>query len=62
MMERVISLVDMNNKFYREPELSLSLGSATSEPGLPLQKVISLADKTMYSNKGLYYRRRREDQ
>jgi diguanylate cyclase (GGDEF)-like protein len=62
MMERVVSLVDMNNKFYREPELSLSLGSATSEPGLPLQKVISMADKTMYSNKGLYYRRRREDQ
>jgi diguanylate cyclase (GGDEF)-like protein len=61
MMERVVSLVDMNNKFYREPELSLSLGSATSEPGLPLQKVISMADKTMYSNKGLYYRRRRED-
>jgi diguanylate cyclase (GGDEF)-like protein len=62
MMERVVSLVEMNNKFYREPELSLSLGSATSEPGLPLEKVISLADKTMYSNKGQYYRRRSEDQ
>ena len=62
MMERVVSLVEMNNKFYREPELSLSLGSATSEPGLPLEKVISLADKTMYSNKGQYYRRRMEDQ
>ena len=62
MMERVISLVEMNNKFYREPELSLSLGAATSGPGLPLEKVVSLADKTMYSNKGQYYRRRREDQ
>jgi len=61
MMDRVESLVVMNNKFYREPELSLSLGSATSEPGLQLEKVISMADNAMYSNKGLYYRRRKED-
>ena len=62
MMDRVESLVEMNNKFYREPELSFSLGSATSEPGLPLERVISLADNEMYNNKGQYYRRRREDQ
>jgi diguanylate cyclase (GGDEF)-like protein len=61
MMERVESLVEMNNKFYREPELSLSLGSATSAPGMPLEKVISMADTTMYTNKGQYYRRRKED-
>ncbi len=61
IMERLESLVVMNNKFYREPELSLSSGSATSEPGLPLEKVISMADDAMYSNKGLYYRRRKED-
>jgi len=61
MMERVESLVEMNNKFYREPELSLSLGSSTSAPGIPLEKVISLADKTMYTNKGQYYHRRKED-
>jgi diguanylate cyclase (GGDEF)-like protein len=61
MMERVESLVEMNNKFYREPELSLSLGSATSQPGLPLEKVISLADTSMYKYKGQYYRRRKED-
>jgi len=61
LMERIQSLVIMNNKYYREPELSLSLGAATSEPGISLEKVISLADDAMYSNKGLYYRRRRED-
>jgi diguanylate cyclase (GGDEF)-like protein len=61
MMERVESLVVMNNKFYREPELSFSLGSATSEPGVSLEKVISMADTTMYTNKGQYYRRRKED-
>jgi diguanylate cyclase (GGDEF)-like protein len=62
LMERVESLVVMNNKYYREPELSLSLGTATSEPGLSLEKVISLADDAMYKYKGQYYRRRREDQ
>jgi len=62
LMERVESLVVMNNKFYREPELSFSLGTSTSEPGVSLEKVISLADNAMYNNKGQYYRRRREDQ
>ena len=61
LMERVESLVVMNNKFYREPELSFSLGTATSEPGLSLERIITLADGAMYANKGQYYRRRRED-
>ena len=62
IMERVESLVVMNNKFYREPELSFSLGTATSAPGLSLERVISQADHAMYSYKGQYYRSRREDQ
>ena len=61
MIERVQSLAVMNNKFYREPALSLSLGAATSTPELSLQKVISLADDAMYRNKGLFHHRRRED-
>jgi len=61
VMERIQSLVAMNNKYYREPELSLSFGAATSKPGLSLEKVISLADDAMYRNKGLYHRRRKED-
>ena len=61
LMERIQSLVTMNNKYYREPELSLSLGAATSRPGVSLERVISLADNAMYRNKGLYHHRRRED-
>ena len=61
MVERVKSLVEMNNKFYREPALSLSLGAATSTPGRSLQKVISLADDEMYQNKGIFHRRRKDD-
>jgi len=61
VMERIQSLVAMNNKYYREPELSLSIGASTSEPGITLERVISLADDAMYNNKGMYHRRRKED-
>lgn len=61
MMERIQSLVAMNNKYYHEPQLSLSLGAAVSAPGLSLEKVISLADDEMYKNKGQFHRRRKED-
>lgn len=61
LMERIQSLVIMNNKFYRDPELSLSIGAAVSAPGLPLEKVVSMADNEMYKNKGLYHRRRKDD-
>ena len=60
-IERVQSLVKMNNKYYRDPELSLSLGAASSESGLSLEKVISLADDAMYRDKGLFHHRRKED-
>lgn len=59
--ERIDSLIVLNNKYYREPQLSISLGAATSRPGLSLEKVISMADDAMYAQKGLHYHRRRED-
>jgi len=58
---RLQELVALNNKFYREPELSISLGTATSQPGLSLEKVISLADYAMYANKAQRHRRRSTD-
>ena len=61
-VQRVEMLVVLNNKFYRDPELSISLGAATSQPGLPLEKVISQADNTMYRSKSRFYHRRRSDQ
>ena len=54
-------LVALNNKYYREPELSISLGYATSTPDTPLVKVINLADDEMYRSKGEYHRRRSDD-
>ncbi|MEW6085619.1 MAG: GGDEF domain-containing protein [Chloroflexota bacterium] len=61
MVARLESLVVMNNKYYREPELSLSIGTATSAPGISLLKSISLADDEMYKSKGVFHRRRRDD-
>jgi diguanylate cyclase (GGDEF)-like protein len=60
-LDRIQALVELNNKYYRDPELSMSLGVATSRTGLSLEKVISLADDAMYQDKGKHHRRRRND-
>ena len=60
-IEHIRVLIGLNNKYYREPELSLSLGTATSRPDLSLEKVISIADDAMYRDKGEHHRRRRDD-
>jgi diguanylate cyclase (GGDEF)-like protein len=59
---RLQELVALNNKYYREPELSISLGAATSRPGISLEKVISEADDAMYYSKAELHRRRSTDQ
>jgi len=61
-IRHIHALVELNNKYYREPELSFAAGAATSRGGLSLEKVIGLADDEMYKNKGEHYRRRRGDQ
>jgi len=60
-LQRVQILEELNNKFYRSPELSISLGGATRQPGLTLERVISLADNAMYKSKSRHYHRRRSD-
>lgn len=60
-LKQIQALVDINNKYYREPILSLSCGAATSKPGMYLAKVIQLADDAMYNSKAEHHRRRRDD-
>jgi diguanylate cyclase (GGDEF)-like protein len=62
LLQRIQMLVGLNNKFYPETELSISLGAATSRPDLKLEKVISQADDAMYQSKSHHYRRRRSDE
>lgn len=60
-LRQIQMLVNLNNKYYREPELSVSAGAATSKRNINLEKVISLADDAMYYNKGEHHRRRKDD-
>ena len=57
-MERIGSLVRLNNKFYGEPHLSLSLGVSTSDKTESLETAMRLADDDMYQNKREHHRRR----
>ena len=50
-IERLRNLVNMNNKYYRRPVLSIAFGAATRRPGTSLEKVMNLADDAMYLNK-----------
>ncbi len=60
-IKQVHALMEINNKYYREPILSISIGAATSQPGMNMERVIQLADDAMYKNKAEYHRRRKED-
>jgi diguanylate cyclase (GGDEF)-like protein len=60
-IKHIEALVELNNTYYREPELSFAAGASASREGLSLEKVIGLADDAMYRNKGEHYRRRRDD-
>jgi len=60
-LQRMEMLVVLNNKFYRDPELSISIGAATRQAGLSLEKVISQADNAMYRSKSRHFHRRRND-
>ena len=55
-LERVRRLIELNNKFYQGPPLSLSLGAATGNPGDSLEAVQRQADDRMYVEKRHYHR------
>lgn len=59
--KQIQTLVAMNNKYYREPELSVSVGVSTSVPGISLEKVIGMADDAMYRHKHESHHRRKDD-
>jgi diguanylate cyclase (GGDEF)-like protein len=50
-IERIESLVSLNNKFYGQPELKISLGISTGETGSELDAVMRNADNEMYRAK-----------
>jgi diguanylate cyclase (GGDEF)-like protein len=48
-------LVEVNNQYYPDYELSLSTGVATSQPGERLEAVVKRADMLMLGQKRAYY-------
>ena len=55
MVERVQSLIALNNQFYNGPALSLAMGCATSRPGERLEATVSRADEQMFVAKREFY-------
>ena len=54
-LERIRSLIPLNNKYYQGPELSMALGCATGQAGETLEKTFGRADQLMYKDKDRHY-------
>jgi len=54
-MERVQTLVGLNNKYYGEPTLSISLGVSTGKKGSDLEAIMRAADDDMYREKRAHH-------
>jgi diguanylate cyclase (GGDEF)-like protein len=55
VLAQLAELVDLNNQYYPDFELSISTGIATSRPGDRLEQVVKRADMKMLHAKRLYY-------
>jgi diguanylate cyclase (GGDEF)-like protein len=55
MVKIILDLVAINNEFYTDLPLSLSMGIATSEPGERLEAVVKRADLAMLAAKREHY-------
>jgi diguanylate cyclase (GGDEF)-like protein len=55
MMENLQKLVELNNQFYPGKTLSLSMATATSQPGERLEDVVKRADLLMLDAKRTHY-------
>lgn len=58
MIETINALLTINNQFYSSAQLSMSCGSATSEPGESMESVVKRADQMMYEQKRAYYEKK----
>lgn len=54
-LERAQTLVGLNNKYYGEPTLSISLGVSTGEKGSDLEAIMRAADDNMYREKRAHH-------
>jgi diguanylate cyclase (GGDEF)-like protein len=55
VLATLAGLIELNNQYYPEFELTISTGIATSRPGDRLEQVVKRADMKMLHAKRLYY-------
>lgn len=55
MAETIRELLKINNQFYSDAPISISLGVATSAPGESIESTMRRADAAMYEEKRIYY-------
>ena len=55
MLASLAELIDLNNQYHSDIELSISTGIATSRPGDRLEQVVKRADMKMLHAKRLHY-------
>jgi diguanylate cyclase (GGDEF)-like protein len=58
MVDTLNELLKINNQFYSNAPLSISLGVATSEPGEAMESLVKRADSAMYEDKKAHYAKR----
>ncbi len=51
MADTIRELLKINNQFYSDAPISMSLGFATSEPGETMESVVRRADALMFEEK-----------
>ena len=57
-MERIHSVLELNNQFYPGNELTMAMGLATCVAGGSLDMTIQAADHAMYRTKAAHYEAR----
>lgn len=55
VLERLASLVELNNQFHGAPSLSFAIGTATCESGGRIEAAVNEADHAMYASKKAFY-------
>lgn len=54
-VEMIHELLNINNQFYSNAPLSVSIGVATSQDGESMEELVKRADRAMYEDKRAYY-------
>ena len=55
VIDRIASLLELNNQFYPGKPLSLSMGMAIAATGDQIEATVNRADQAMYAEKARYY-------